>query len=634
MIGREEEIRDYRPRVAKFAALGLLLFLGLGVRLIYLQWLRGDELFRFSERNHLKMEVRFAPRGQIRDRHGRVIVDNRAAFDVELLPQFYDSNPADDGKLARILKLDAKAWKNRMSFAGKQSPFLPLLLAADVTPDMIAALETDWVGFPGVQIHPSAHRRYAFQEISAQLLGYVSEATAEELKSGGSLGLQPGDALGKMGLERQYDTELRGEDGNGYIEVDARGRRTDSEENLEEGIGYLPGKVPVAGNDLTLTLDIELEAVASHALTSRRAEGAVVALDPKSGEVLALVSTPSFSPEVLSGKRVASDVWSALVQDANHPLRNRAIQDVFPPGSTFKPFLALAALSEGTIAAETTSFCSGGLHFGHRNYHCWKNHGKVDMARAIEVSCDVYFYQLGMQLGVDTIAKYAKLFGLGDRSGIDLPMEQRGLIPSSQWKKKTFREAWQPGETLSVSIGQGFVAVTPLQMAAAYAAIGNGGYLYRPHLLKAMRNPKGLLLRQNVPELVRHLEISAQALQVVRNGLERVVNEPGGSGYRGVRSGKVRIAGKTGTAQVRQFADMSKVDCSRLPKPFRHHGWFVGYAPAENPEIAVAVIVEHGCHGAANPIAKEVIESYFETASPSGKVAMSEGSTHLPEKEW
>jgi penicillin-binding protein 2 len=361
-----------------------------------------------------------------------------------------------------------------------------------------------------------------------------------------------------------------------------------------------------------LTIDLDLETVAANSMKTRKFSGSVVALDPRSGEILALLNYPSYDPEIISGREVNRKVWDELRSNKDHPLINRAIQEHYPPGSTFKLFLAVAGLAEGAVNLKSTVSCAGSIFYGNRRWNCWKKHGVVDFTRAIKESCDVFFYKLGIQLGIDVIAKYARFFGLGSKTEVMLSNEQTGLIPDSQWKLARFQEPWYPGETPSVAIGQGFVSVTPLQLALAYGAIGNGGFVYRPFILKKIESRNGEMIKEKQPELVRKVEIPFEILEAVKEGLYRVVNESGGTGFLH-KSKKVIISGKTGTSQVRAFSDISKIKhCDDLERDHKHHGWFVGYAPRENPEIVVAVVAEHACHGSsAAPVVRDVNEQYF-----------------------
>jgi penicillin-binding protein 2 len=446
-------------------------------------------------------------------------------------------------------------------------------------------------------------------DFASQLLGYIAEADPSEIKRNRKAKLLLGDYIGKAGLERQYDTLLRGTNGVGYVEVDAMGRRKLANVDSTKLLGYVTQTDPVPGTDIQLTIDADLEKVAAEGFRSRGFRGSVVAVDPRSGEVLAMVNEPSYDPALISTREIDSRVWQQLSTNKERPLRNRAVQDHFPPGSTFKIFMALAGLNEKILNPSTTVNCPGFMQFGNRRFHCWKKHGTVDFIKAIRESCDVFFYQAGIQLGIDTIAKYARLYGLGAPTGIQLPAEQKGLIPDSVWKEKTYNQPWHPGETVSVSIGQGYVATTPLQLVNAFAAVGNGGFLYRPYLVRRIASEDGAPSKETKPHLIRKIEIPTELVEKVKEGLFEVVNRPGGTAVRSF-SPLTPISGKTGTAQVRATV---KKKCEQLDVADRHHGWFVGYAPRENPEIAVVAIAEHSCHGSApGPVVKEVIEAYFK----------------------
>jgi penicillin-binding protein 2 len=618
MIGREDEVREYRDRVKYVNFVFFLALCLIGARLVYLQIMKGDELRKYSDANRLKKEKLQAGRGIIYDRNGKVIVDNRASFDVVLLSQYYNFNHKSNIALAKALQLDPKALDEKLTRLSRNPSFYPLLLKADVTKDIIAAVEMGALGgdFKGVDIEPNVQRRYPLGDVSAQLLGYTGEVDPRDIANDPKKRFQPGDFIGKMGIERAYDAELRGTNGVGYVEVDSMGRRKKVEGD-EKLLGFVAQTEPVAGENLHLTLDIDLEKAAADAMKSRGFSGSIVAIDPRTGEILALVSYPSYDPTLISGREINSKVWNALREDKDRPLRNRAIQDHYPPGSTFKLFMAIAGLQEKATDVGRQINCNGAMFFGKRNFNCWKRHGPTDFVRAIKESCDVYFYNVGLQLGVDKIAKYARLFGLGARTGLKLPGEQAGLIPDSEWKEKVFKEPWQAGETLSVSIGQGYVDVTPLQLANAYAAISNGGFLYRPYLVKKIEGRNGEAIKEFAPELTRKIDVGKEVFDTVKEGLYRVINEPGGTAVLS-KSKKTILSGKTGTAQVRAFSDIRHVSCPQMDYKDRHHGWFVGYAPRENPEIAVAAIAEHQCHGStAAHLVTDVVDAYMDKYHPA-----------------
>jgi penicillin-binding protein 2 len=459
------------------------------------------------------------------------------------------------------------------------------------------------------------------------VLGYTGQVDKRDIASDRQL--QMGDYIGKMGIERRYDEFLRGTNGVGYVEVDAMGRRRITEGG-EKLLGFIARTDPTPGNNLYLTLDLDLEIVAAGAMKQRGFDGSVLALDPRNGEILAAVSFPAYDPELISHREVDPKIWELLREDKGRPLRNRSIQDHYPPGSSFKPFLAIAGLAEGKINHSTTIQCAGKLKFGNRVFNCWKRHGAVDFMKSIRESCDIFYYLLGDSLGIDTIARYSRMFGFGEKTGIRIASEQTGLIPDSQWKLKNFGEKWQPGETLSVAIGQGFVAITPIQLVSGYAAIANGGFLYRPFLVKRIEGRGGEAINEFQPELIRKIELAPEIIESVKQGLFEVTNTPTGTAHYSGRSREVVISGKTGTAQVRRFSDITKTKCDALPKQDRHHGWFVGYAPRENPEITVVTIAEHACHGyAAAQVVRDVIEAHFRKKQSRAIAAQQERESVL-----
>ncbi|MCB0405137.1 MAG: penicillin-binding protein 2, partial [Bdellovibrionales bacterium] len=530
MIGREQEIRKFRDRARYFNFVVLFFLCIIGLRLYVLQIAQGEELRRYSEANRLKKEKLQPTRGIIYDREGRVIVDNRASFDVVMLSQYYPFTKEVNDRLFKVLGMPRAEFDRRLQKAKKTRSFHAVLLKSDVSKDVIAGIEMDPEEFPGVYIEASVQRKYPYGEMSAQALGYVGEVNDREIKRYTTRGLEPGDYIGKVGLEKQYDAYLRGVNGAGYVEVDARGRRRQTEQG-EKLLGFEAQTEPIPGHDLHLTLDMDLESAALDALVSREYYGSVVAIDPRNGEILAMINRPSYDPEQISGREVSSKVWASLANDPMRPLRNRAIQDHYPPGSTYKLLVAIAALAEGHANTDTRINCTGHLYFGGRRYHCWKRHGTVDIFKAIKESCDVFFYKMGIALGVDAMAKYSRAFGLGKLTGIALPDEIKGIIPDSVWKEKVFKEPWQPGENLSVAIGQGFVVSTPIQLANAYAAIGNGGFVYKPLLVRRVVDRNGDVIEEFKPELNQKVDVPAEIFDIVKEGLYKVVNERGGTAF-------------------------------------------------------------------------------------------------------
>jgi penicillin-binding protein 2 len=414
-------------------------------------------------------------------------------------------------------------------------------------------------------------------------------------------GYVTGDEIGQYGLERRWEELLRGQSGGQQVEVDALGRR----------VRVLHEVTDIPGDTVHLTLDLELQEAAYEALKGK--EGTLVVLDVNSGAVLALASTPAFDPNIFA-RGIKNEEWSDLIKDRLRPLNNRAIQGQYPPGSTFKIIMAIAALEEGVVNPDAHIQDPGFFPFGNRSFRDWKKggHGAVNLHKAIVESCDTYFYQLGPKLGVDRIAKWARAFGLGEKTGLALDDERSGVIPDTQWKRKRFRQPWFPGETVSVAIGQGYVTVTPLQLANMMAAVANGGKLYRPYLVTKVESVDGATVREYKPELVRKIELKAETLNRVHKALADVVNGTGGTGG-AARSPLIQVAGKTGTAQVIEMKG-AYLKSEQLSYFNRDHAWFVSYAPVDKPQIAVAVLVEHGGHGgsAAAPLAKKVFEKFVE----------------------
>jgi penicillin-binding protein 2 len=452
--------------------------------------------------------------------------------------------------------------------------------------------------------------------MTAQLIGFTGEVSPEDMERDATEKLSPGDIIGKFGIEKFLDDHLRGKNGAEQVEVNVAGKAVRS-------LGRIPAEL---GDNVVLTIDSTLQEAAWTAIGDRA--GAVVALDPRNGAVLALVSSPSFDPNLFNGGISFND-WENLSNDLRHPMENRSISGQYPPGSTYKPVIAAAALEEGLITPETTFFCNGAFEMGDRKFRCWqaKGHGNVNLHRAIVESCDVYFYNLGKLLGVDRIAYYARAFGLGAPSGIDLTQEKGGLIPTKQWKLSRFRQSWQMGETISLAIGQGYNLVTPIQLANVYATLANGGTLYRPRLVKQLESSDGHVVKVFQPEKLGVLPVRPENIEIINRALWGAVNEKGGTGYI-LKRQEQDVAGKTGTAQVIGLPQDEKArKKKRVSADFRDHALFVCFAPYGNPEIVVAVILENAGHGgsAAAPVARKIIETYFalKKMTPTLKQAQS-----------
>ena len=585
----------------------LAVFFALVVRFWYLQIAQGSYFKQLSEKNRIRVLDVPPSRGIIFDRNGIMLVSSRPSFNLYVIPDDVQDWGVLKNRLSRLLKMEPEEIEQRYSDS-KVGPLKPIPIKLDISRDELGLLETYKYLLPGIYIEVSPQRDYPLGVVAPHLIGYLGEITSKQIKSGLFPDRRLGDLIGQWGLENQWQPDLGGIKGGRYLEVDALG----------EEIRPLYNKESVAGNNLITTLDWKLQQAAQEALKGKT--GAVVALKPTTGEVLALASTPTFDP-VLFSRGLSVREWNTMINNPLKPLQNRALQGQYPPGSTYKIVTALAALEAGVITPTTQFFCNGALPFGNRVFHCWRKggHGQVDLHKAIVQSCDVYFYQVGQRLGVDRLSHYARLFGLGELTGVSLPHEKKGLIPSSAWKLGRYKIPWQPGETLSIAIGQGYNLVTPLQMAVLTAAVSNGGTVYRPQLVKRLVSPQGVVLREFPPQRLSQAKISSESLKLVRQGLAGVVNEPGGTGG-ACRLPGIIAAGKTGTAQVVSLGKKAVVGSSR------DHAWFVAFAPLESAEIAVAVLVEHGGHGgeAAAPIARKLFAAYFSlvpkaAANPKGE---------------
>jgi penicillin-binding protein 2 len=592
---------ELQTRMAVATVVVIAAFAAVAARCWYLQVDRGDEMRSMSENNRIRLVRVPAARGVVYDRHGEILVDNRPSFDVVFVPEDARERRRQVLRnLAGYLGEEEPALHQAVHAPTKRPPYEGIVLRRDVEWQGVVALETHQLDLPGVTLQVGPKRYYPYGPLAAHLLGYVGEVSEADLANGAT-GYRPGDLLGKAGLEKAWDSELRGVSGGQQVEVDALGRRM----RVLEEVADLPGAT------LTLTLDRDLQEAADRALGD--ADGALVALDPRDGEILAMVSHPAYDPNVFA-RGIRRDEWRALVQDRKHPLNNRAVQGQFPPGSTFKVAVATGALEENVVGPSFGVSCSGGIPFGNHFFRCWKKggHGGVNLHRAIVESCDVFFYTVGRRLGVDGIAEYAHRLGLGLPTGVRLEHEKAGIIPDTQWKRQRFNQPWFEGETLSVAIGQGYVTATPLQMANLAATIANGGTRYRPFYVKRVDAPDGTVREEVEPEVLGEAHLKKSTVDQVKAAMRDVVMTDAGTGKK-ARVVGVTVAGKTGTAQVAKMGE----DRNRLNRGadvLRDHAWFIGFAPVEAPEIAVACIVEHAGGGGgafAAPVVQQVLQHYF-----------------------
>lgn len=578
---------------------GLLLVVALlALRLWHLQIREGPYYRDLSENNRTRSVILEPARGLIYDRNGMLLANNVPSFTLYVSLEDVHDREELIQTLTGLIGLDPELIRKKLSVRGAKQ--LPRKIKDRLTLREATLIESHRLDLPGVMIQVESQRNYPSGVTAAHVLGYVGEVSAEQLEKPEFAELHQGSIVGQYGVEKFFDPIVRGQAGQKSVEVDALGH---------EKRTVLVDQ-PNAGDDLFLTIDARLQKVAEDLLGVE--SGAIVALDPTNGDILAMASRPAFDPNVLS-RELTGKQWVEIVQDEGRPLNNRASQGQYPPGSTFKVLMAAAALETKTMAPSSTVFCSGGYQFGKRLYHDWKKggHGAVDLRKALVQSCDVYFYTIGQRMGIDTMALYAHLFGLGEATGIELPSERVGIVPSTEWKQKAKHEQWLPGETISAAIGQGYVTVTPLQMASAIGTVANDGVTFRPRLVRAIMD-RATGQRQELPSVPKaKLDLKPGTLKQIREALADVVTE--GTATR-AKSSIVTIAGKTGTAQTAALRTGPEQD---IPKKFRDHAWFVAFAPVENPKIAVAVLAEHMGHGgsAAAPLAKEVIETYVKLES-------------------
>jgi len=621
-LGQEEQIREFQDR---FKYLYVAIFLGLGLllsRMVYLQILRGEDMRRSSEENRIKRVKVAAPRGMIFDRNRTLLIDNRPAFDLEIIPQYFKGNPQSAQvvtMLSKIVRMPEDQIEDILEKAKFQPSFLPVKIKTDLTRDEVAQIEVWKINMPGVEVKEEIKRTNIHGDIAAHLLGYIGEVNQAELPIVNKRAriYKLGDSIGKFGLEQRMEDTVRGIDGEDIKEVDALGRV-----KLERGKNRMLksdlNKPAVPGSNLILTIDQDLQNVATEAFGDKI--GSLVAIDPRNGEILAMISRPSFDPTEFA-RGIPQALWNKLLNNDNHPLRDKTLQDHYSPGSTFKIVTAVAGLENGVIDENTKVRCGGSMRVGNRVYHCHKRggHGEINVVAAIAQSCDVFFYKVAQKLkSVDDIAFWANHMGLGRKTGINLAREVPGLIPTEAWKKKRFNQVWNAGETLSVAIGQSFVLSTGLQLANLYAALANGGTLYRPHVVKEVESHDGKVLKTFAPEVMDRAKLSPKTIELVKQGLWGVVNSPIGTAHF-LRLPGMDFVGKTGTIQViRLSADKIYQKCENMRFQDRHNGMFVGFAPAKDPVIAVAVIGEHVCHGntGAGPIARAVVKKYLEKYYP------------------
>src|SRR5574338_1412949 len=551
-----------------------------------------------ADNNHMRRVPLPAPRGVLFDRNGQLLVENQNTFNIALVRE----QPKNLDKTLRILAaatgVDEAQLHETVNRRRRAPSYRPIVLIENATLEPVAAVHLRQYELPGIIHQEVPARKYPGSDIAAHLFGYVSEINEAQLSRPEYAGIEAGTLVGQAGVEQAYNKLLMGEDGDKFMIVNSVGRE----------IRQVGTKLPTEGHRLQLTIDLDVQRAVEEGFRTLGYNGAAVILDPRSGEVLSMVSLPAYDPNAFAGG-IDRATWSSLNTDKLRPLQNRALQGTYSPGSTFKIAVAAAALEEGLVTPDYKVFCPGGATFYGRFFKCHLKggHGLVDMRHAIEKSCNVYFYTLGNMLGVDRIHKWASALGLGERSGIDLPNEIRGLVPSTEWKRQVKGEKWYAGETISVAIGQGQVDVTPISLAVMMMTVANGGTRYTPHLLKAVDEGQGWKpVPPPPPQSVARMKGST--VSALHEGLWMVVNAAG-TGGRGRIVG-YNVAGKTGTAQV--ISNQGKAAAGKTERDLRDHGWFVFFAPHDNPEIAGVIFAEHAEHGYLGaPIAKYAMETYF-----------------------
>ena len=585
---KQSNLRLMSQRSFIFSVVIFLFLFILLVRLFQLQIIQGANYRKVSEENRTQIIFNQAPRGDIFDRNGKLLVSNHPSFTLTFTPDFFPESKSlskTASSLSRILKVDSSLILQKLERA-RLYPFKSSRIKTNIKREIAFYISERNLEFPGFNIHTEPIRNYLYDGLASHVIGYVGEISKQQILLLQQERYKLGDLIGKAGIERIYDTYLRGKDGGTSIEVSAAGKQVRILKSVES----------MRGNDIVLTIDSELQRIAEEAFSGY--EGSIVIMEPNSGDILALVSNPGFNPNMFLGSLTRRQL-NYLLKSNKKPLFNRSVQAQYAPGSVFKIITVIAALEEGVVSAKDKFVCEGEYKVGkqERIFRCWKKegHGKVNMIDAIAKSCDIYFYQLGLLLGVGNLPRYAREFGLGKITGVDLLGEKAGIVPDRAWKKKVLGEGWWDGDTLNMAIGQGYLWVTPLQMANLLSTVANEGNLFSPRLVKKIVSRKGELIKEFKPQLMKKIDLKPDTWELLNKGLRRTITK--GTGQAAYIS-KLSIAGKTGTSQNPQGED---------------HAWFAGFCPLNKPELAFVVFVEHGGHGGvvAAPIAREILVRYY-----------------------
>lgn len=572
-----------KKRLNDLFILIIICFAVLLVNLWYLQIIKGQEYEQRAINNCIRSLVEEAPRGEIFDKNGKLLITNRPAVNFTVIPAEIGDYQSLSNQLSSIISLEEAYLLDKFEQINRR-PFQAQIIVRDLEKEQIIAVEEQKYRFKGTLLTVQPERKYLYRELAAHILGYVNEVSEEELKTAKNVNLSGGDIVGKSGIEKYYDVYLRGKKGTKEVEVDALGRE----------VLTLKYEEPVAGNDIYLTIDSGLQQYIQEAMQGLK--GAVIISEAGTGRILAMLSQPAYDPNLFT-QQISIEQWNEIAQSKENVLCNSSIQGVYPPGSVFKLITAIAALEEGVVGINERVYCPGYYELGDLTFKCWKEtgHGNQTFLEAISNSCNVFFYTMGKRLGIDKLNHYATMFGLGQKTAIDLPGELSGLVPSQEWKRRTFNQVWFPGDTINLSIGQGYLLTTPFQIHNMLCIIANDGDVYKQFNVDRIVSQSGEVIKRYEPEIIRNVGISAESFRVVKQGMKKVIEE--GTGFNARVEG-ISLAGKTGTAQNPQG---------------ENHAWFVGFAPFQNPEICVTVFVEHGGDGSqsAAPIAGDIIEYYF-----------------------
>jgi penicillin-binding protein 2 len=611
----QREIYYFRLRLALSIAFAMVLMLILTARFFYLQVVRHDYYQTLAESNRISVVPIVPNRGLILDRNGVVMAHNYSGYTLEITPSKTHGLEETINELATLIEITPKDRKRFRKLMAERRDFETLMIRNRLSDEEVARFAAQQYRFPGVEIKARLFRDYPFGEKTAHLIGYIgriNQTDVERLEENDLVANYRGsDYIGKAGLEQSYESELHGTTGVEEVEVDSGGR----------AVRMLSRSAPVSGNTLVLSVDAKLQEIAEQAFGNYR--GALVAIDPRNGEVLAFVSKPGYDPSLFIDG-IDPQNWDELNNSPDTPLNNRALRGQYPPGSTIKPFMALAGLHYGERSPSYTISDPGffTLPGSSHHYRDWKKggHGSVDLFKSIVVSCDTYYYGLATQMGIDRIFEYLSGFGFGKKTGIDLGRkteqgydgESSGLLPSQEWKMRRFKQKWYAGDTVSVGIGQGYNLVTPMQLAMATATLANNGVAYLPHLVREVRSTRSGENRLIEPKQTGELKIPTDQIDLVKRAM-LAVTQPGGTASQAAQGAPYQIAGKTGTAQVVGMKQGEKYDASKLDERHRDHAWFIAFAPAEQPTIALVVLAENGGHGGgtAAPIARKVMDYHL-----------------------